>query len=110
MVKIKIELTKQQKFVSGTSYHCDDIKATKKELIQLFGNPEEGDYDKVMYEWSMSALDIPFNIYDWKKYRNFGDDEIIYWHIGARTPEESLFAKILIEQWLKNHKNSWTHQ
>ena len=106
MVKIKIEITKQQKFISGTSYHYDNIKATKKELIQLFEYPEEGDYDKVNYEWSLSVLDIPFNIYDWKEYRYFGDNEIIYWHIGARTPEESSFAKILIEQCLKNQRNS----
>ena len=35
-------------------------------------------------------------IYDWKEYRDFSDNEIIEWHIGTHTKEESVKIKNII--------------
>jgi hypothetical protein len=71
---------------NGTSFHGDTVRATVNELITLCGEPIRNydTYDKVQYDWTMETEDGQvFTIYDWKEYRNFGNDEVIEWHIGA---------------------------
>lgn len=80
------------KFVS-TSFHGDTIRTSCNELIEHFGNWEEGDPAKVNFEWYLILNDeIPFTIYDWKEY-GLRKSDIIDYHIGARNQKESSIIK-----------------
>lgn len=87
----------------GTSFHGDTIKSTVAELTKVFGEPElSGDCDdKTQYEWDLSYNGIPFAIYDWKEYHTIKMKEKIYWHIGARTQDESEMITKIVKEALK---------
>jgi len=76
---------------SGTSFHGDTITATYNELVDaLGGKPQYTNGDKSNYDWTCETEDgTVFTVYDWKEYRNFGDDEKIEWHIGAHDTQKS---------------------
>ena len=72
---------------NGTSYHGHKIKATLNELKELYGEPDNGDDDKVNNDWVLQMNDQTiFTIYDWKqRYRilSIQDDVQTSWHIGG---------------------------
>jgi len=86
--------------VVGTSFHGHTIKASVNQLRKAFGSEDYyvGDVsEKVQYEWIVehSSDGVKWNaitIYDWKEYRNYSEDEIIEWHLGAREAYISLDA------------------
>lgn len=81
---------------SGTSWYDGVIKNTGREIIQALNiHPNEGDGDKVIYNWDIDAFFdngdlVSFAIYDWKEYREFDLDEVIEWHIGTKNYSETV--------------------
>lgn len=89
--------------VLGTTFQGDTILTTTDSLIKLFGEPIRNPYpEKITREWNLVYNGIPFTIYDWKEYREYSDNERIYFHIGAREMEES---KIVLKELLKELSN-----
>ena len=86
---IKVMLS--NKNFSGTSFHGHTITATYNELVDaLGGKPQYTHGDKSNYDWVCETENgTVFTVYDWKEYRNFGDDEKIEWHIGAHDKQKS---------------------
>jgi len=80
----------------GTSFHGVTIRATVDQLTKAFGEPYDnnsGD-DKVNFEWDMETDEGEvFTIYDWKEYRVLRSDEMITWHIGAKSKSDSNVAE-----------------
>lgn len=75
----------------GTAFHGDYIVITPNKLKELFGEPScTGDLDdKTQAEWALVYNNIPFALYDWKEYEDFGWDNEIEYHIGTHTANES---------------------
>jgi hypothetical protein len=66
------------------------VLATTNQLIGILGEPERGFYeDKVTREWVIEDSDsgVVATIYDWKEYREYGDDEAVNWHIGGHNKD-----------------------
>jgi len=82
---------------NGTSFHDVTIKASVNQLINAFGEPDyDGNTgeDKVNFEWEMETEEGEvFTIYDWKEYRVLKSDEIVTWHIGAKSKSDSNVAE-----------------
>lgn len=89
-----------KKSVNLTSFHNTVVHATVRQLRQILGEPacEQNDgEDKVNFEWEMETESgTPFTVYDWKEYRQIGEDEEIEWHIGGRRSIETEEAAIEI--------------
>jgi hypothetical protein len=72
---------------TGGSFSFYVLNATRRELIEKFGEPsiiEEDEDEKSQYLWNLSLEDgTLFYIYDWKEYHYMEMDENIEWHIGA---------------------------
>jgi len=86
--------------VNGTSFWGGTILCTKKELVENFGNPQsstDDTWEKVQNNWYLETTQgIVFTIYDWKEYREYQDDEIIEWHVGSFTKDDTLQALLEI--------------
>ena len=88
--------------IVGTSFHGQTILASVNQIKAVCGepsfcNPSAGvapEHEKVTVEWDMLTQEVSdhypgrpamiFTIYDWKEYREFSDDEVIEFHIGAK--------------------------
>jgi len=82
---------------NGTSYHGHKIKATLNELKELYGEPNNGDDDKVKHDWVLQMNDKTiFTIYDWKQ-RQAQDDVQTIWHVGGFSAHDTSNAKNMIE-------------
>lgn len=67
--------------------------AKYSELVDLFGEPAEGDGYKVDARWVIEFEDGQvFTIYNWKNGPNYGEDrkvkDINFWHIGGQWENE----------------------
>ena len=77
--------------VNGTSFHSDTILASCNDIrskldidVVCYGG------DKTNFEFELELEDgTPFTIYDWKEGDWVDEDTILYYHIGARTAEDS---------------------
>lgn len=79
-------MKKTNLLANGTSFHGDTVRATVNQLTAVCGEILcKGDSsDKSQYDWLMETEDGQvFTVYDWKEYRNFGEDDVLEWHIGA---------------------------
>jgi len=79
---------KTYKNVDGTSFQDVTIKASVQDLTRVLGEPDNNNTgeDKVNFVWDLETEEGDvFTIYDWKEYRKLDLDEIIEWHIGARS-------------------------
>jgi hypothetical protein len=78
-----------KKNADGSSYHGTTLKATPRQLIDLFPNSyyaENDGRDKVNFDFTLETKDGDvFTIYDWKYYKPLGMDEEILWHLGANS-------------------------
>jgi hypothetical protein len=98
-----------KKSINGTSFHGVTFSATPNQLIKLFPNSygasNDGEY-KTNFEFILETDrgDV-FSIYDWRYYRPIGMDEMIEWHIGARSEGVSLRAKFEILAMLENNSD-----
>lgn len=52
-------------------------------LVQVFGEPSDGDGYKTQAEWAGKSNDTVFTIYDWKESQSPFD--VTDWHIGGMT-------------------------
>ena len=80
----------------GTSFHGVTIRATVDQLTKAFGEPYDSNSgeDKVNFVWDMENNEGEvFTIYDWKEYRVLKSDEIVTWHIGAKSKSDSNVAE-----------------
>ena len=95
----------KNKFTSGTSFLGVTILTSIEQLYKINITPvcEQNDgEDKVNFEFELETEQgEPFTIYDWKKYRPIGRDEMIEFHIGSFTLEASNRAKNELEAALK---------
>jgi len=77
------------KSTNDTSFHFTTIRTTVNTLTNILGEAQcidnTGD-DKVNFNWDCETKngDV-FTIYDWKKYRPIGLDEIVEFHIGGEN-------------------------
>ena len=90
-------MIKLKKSKSGCSFHGDEIATTVSLLKNILGEPQYNKNNgegKVNYMWDCFTYDnVFFTIYDYKIYRPIGDFELIKFHIGAATEEDSKHAK-----------------
>lgn len=99
-------IKKTTRELGSTSFYDVKVRATLTELIQALGEPTHntpsGD-NKVQKSWNCeTADDIFFTIYDWKKYRQLEQDEIIDWHIGGYDFLSTLIAASDLEDLLNS--------
>ena len=99
-------LKKTKQSSSGTSFHGVVIATTPSKLVSLFGNPtfvNNDGTDKVNVEWELEDSDgNVITIYDWKEGRPVSMDEVLEFHIGALSGYDTLNAKAVIHDMLKN--------
>ena len=83
--------------LNGTSFHGVVINTSIKKLKSILGEPTIQDNtgeDKVNVEWGViTKQGIVGTIYDWKEYRRLGEDDIVQFHIGGKTEEDTLKVK-----------------
>lgn len=66
--------------VNGTSLQ-GYITCSYDTLVEVFGEPMEGDGYKTQAEWAGKSGDTVFTIYDWKEEQDIYD--VTDWHIGG---------------------------
>ena len=91
------------KDASGTSFHNVTIKTSLSKLREILGDPQHecntGE-DKTNIDYICELEDgTVFTIYDWKMYRQIGEDEILRFHIGTLNELDAFKVKIQL------HKN-----
>lgn len=79
--------------IQDANVHCSGgfhgicLVCSVRELKQILGEPtyeQNTGEDKVNFEWVCQTQNGQmFTIYDWKEYREIGEDEQIEWHIGS---------------------------
>ena len=83
--------------INGTSFHGVVINTSIKKLKSILGEPTIQDNtgeDKVNVEWGViTKQGIVGTIYDWKEYRRLGENDIVQFHIGGKTEEDTLKVK-----------------
>ena len=83
--------------VNGTSFHGVVINTSIRKLKSVLGEPTIEDNtgeDKVNIEWGVITKEgIVGTIYDWKEYRRLGEDDIVQFHIGGHSEEDTLKVK-----------------
>ena len=87
---------KTYQITDGTSFYGITIRASVDQLTKAFGEPENNNTgeDKVNFVWDMETDEGEvFTIYDWKEYRVLRSDEIVTWHIGAKSKSDSNIAE-----------------
>ena len=93
--------------VNGTSYHGYEIQCSLNEIVSVFGKQHytSPKFEKAQNEWLLETSEGNIvTIYDWKQHRNFGDDEVISWHIGSHGRQVSRLAEELIINELNIYK------
>ena len=105
---MKILPISDSKNVGGTSFHgdtilasCNDIRSKLDIDVACYGG------DKTNFEFELELEDgTPFTIYDWKEGDWVDEDTTLYYHIGARTSEDSKKAlQALWEHGLKTQSS-----
>ena len=75
----------------GTSFHGDTILASCNDIrskLDIDVACYKG--DKTNFEFELELEDgTPFTLYDWKEGDWVDEDDVLYYHIGARTGTES---------------------
>lgn len=91
--------------IIGTSYSGVMVDASRKDLIQVLGEPtyESGCVDdKVQYEWDMSVTidgeEHVITLYDWKEYRVVDEYEDIEWHLGSHRNVSESFVNAVKQE------------
>lgn len=86
----------------GTSFHGQTIVTTYAALAIAVGAPDyecNDGSDKCNFNWTLELEDgTLFTIYDWKEYRQLGQDELVEWHIGADNAFIAMRAKEALEK------------
>lgn len=78
------------KSTSGTSFFETVISETPANMIKCLGAPHYTGGDKTNMEWEMETSDgIVFTIYDWKNYGGISRHQVVEWHIGGFSKEDT---------------------
>ena len=97
---------KTDQSTDGTSFTGATFDASVNQLKKIFGEPDNEDNtgeDKVNFDWDLETDDGDvFTIYDWKEYRVIDKDEIIGWHIGAKSRLVAIIAMDEVKKQLQN--------
>jgi len=88
-----------------TSYHGVDVWASRAQLMQVLGQPEDVD-DGCNYNFEGTLNGIPFSLYDWRYKRGIGKDEEICWHIGAEDKSQSIDVKDHVKKLLSTARTT----
>ena len=84
----------------GTSFHndtilasCNDIRSKLDIDVACYGG------DKTNFEFELELEDgTPFTLYDWKEGDWVDEDTTLYYHIGAKTAEDSKKALAALKE------------
>jgi hypothetical protein len=86
----------------GTSL-CGEIRVPYARLVELFGEPSDGDGYKTDAQWTLRISgNVIATIYNYKDGPNYIGDrgtpvvEIVDWHVGGKGREALLLVKDLI--------------
>jgi hypothetical protein len=84
----------------GTSFFGSTILASYNQLCHALGGPpQSGGCGKSIHDWTCENEDEQIvTIYDWKEYRNFSNDEKVYFHIGGHSKKVTEKAKEKLEK------------
>jgi hypothetical protein len=93
-------IQRTSKQATGASFFSDTIEANFNELEAILGKASRFTDSKVSREWVREFGDILFTVYDWKM-SEFGDDEVIAWHIGGYNSESTGKVKQELERLLE---------
>lgn len=78
--------------IYNTSFHDATVTSTVNEIASKLGIPFINygyDGDKVTHEFNLELDGIVCTIYDWKEYRDVSEDDVLRFHIGTATRDES---------------------
>jgi hypothetical protein len=86
--------------IDGTSFHgdtilasCNDIRSKLDVDVTCYWG------DKTHFEFELELEDgTPFTIYDWKEGDWVEEDDVLYYHIGAHTAEDSHKALAVLKE------------
>jgi hypothetical protein len=89
---------------AGSSFWGSTINASIGKLIKVCGEPNHKSGDsKVKYVWTLeNNKGVVFSIYDWKEYREIGQEESITWNIGGFNLEDTNMVKMELEKSLNS--------
>lgn len=94
-----------RKSAGEASFHGVTLKATPQQLIDLFSNSvyEQNDgRDKTNFDFTLETESGKvFTIYDWKEYRPLRMDEVVEWHVGAKSLSVSIEGRDEVVAMLK---------
>ena len=100
----------REDFSWGTSLQ-GYINISYSDMVELFGEPTDGDGYKVDVEWVMYFDDSPVTIYNYKDGPNYNGDQVFEyddcypniedkdrdWHIGGEGPEAVMFLSSYLD-------------
>ena len=87
----------------GISFFGHTITTSKNKLEVILGKSDGPSSDgKTNYNWLREYNGIIYSVYDWKEYRDFSDDELIDWHIGAKNKANSASICLYLLDLLKD--------
>ncbi len=80
--------------VIGNSFHNGYVINCATDINNVLGVYDKvGDFDdKTTHEWNYEIDGIVFSIYDYKEYHNVDDDEVIRYHVGTRTTDDTFYV------------------
>ena len=88
-----------------TSFKGNEIKLPYKDLVNLLGEPSDGDGYKVDAQWCFKdKAGTVATLYNWKNGPNYTGqgriEDIKYWHIGGHESSKSLITvmRALVER------------
>lgn len=89
------EFTTEDVNVNMTSFQ-GNITCSYDTLVEVFGEPTEGDGYKTQAEWTGKSGDTVFTIYDWKENQDIYD--VTDWHIGGHNSKSVELVRQIIRE------------
>ena len=95
---------------NGTWFHDETFVATANELKAIADN-NNCEYwdnygainDKSQFDFNFETEEgVVFTVYDWKEYRHYELDEMLFWHIGGYTKADTQTGLKELEENLKD--------
>ncbi len=66
--------------------------------------------DKSQFDFNFETEEgVVFTVYDWKEYRHYDLDEILFWHIGGYTKADTRTGLKELEEHLKDVRRDQAH-
>ena len=104
---MKYEVQEDFDRVGGSSLK-GHVAVTYSMLVEMFGNPMQGDGDKVQVEWVVEFYDevedeyVLATIYDWKQYDR--PQQVVEWNVGGfKSSAVTLLEKAIGEYYANKY-------